>query len=310
MECDQINTELELNKNQQQQQKSPYQNCRTQYMYNKLRRQRKKTMLIEIKRHKKWRGKVKLMYVAIPTYVAKEVVQGGDHMVTPSRSVPEQTKDVPMNKQLHKNYAVGSVDSPLQFSRTVRLRSANRRKRTRIKADAQQQVPNHQRLLRQTNSLNTGISPRSKRTKMAPNSQMTSRLGKGIPGKVRKEPMDVRSLKVGENRKGMEKRTPMSLSEGSAAEQALVCQSKDSSEVESDEDVDEDMDLDDEDVVKNNEEVVSTRKERVYWNWKRRKKRRKRRRDSSWRWRRGPRSWTRPKEFKKSEILLGEKKRA
>ncbi|MCP4474472.1 MAG: hypothetical protein GY821_07895 [Gammaproteobacteria bacterium] len=36
LEHDQINMELELNKNQQQQRKSPYQKCRTQYMYNKL----------------------------------------------------------------------------------------------------------------------------------------------------------------------------------------------------------------------------------------------------------------------------------
>ncbi|MCP4493017.1 MAG: hypothetical protein GY820_37810, partial [Gammaproteobacteria bacterium] len=45
LERDQINAELELNKNQQQQRKSSYQKCRTQYMYNKLRRQRKKMML-------------------------------------------------------------------------------------------------------------------------------------------------------------------------------------------------------------------------------------------------------------------------
>ncbi|MCP4475246.1 MAG: hypothetical protein GY821_11920, partial [Gammaproteobacteria bacterium] len=143
MERDQISAELELHKNQQQQRKSSYQKCRTQYMYNKLRRQRKKTMLIEIKRHQKQRGKLKLMYVAMPMYVAKEVVQGGDHMVTPSKSVPEQTKDVPVNKQLHKSHAAWSVDGPLQFSRMVRRNRANRRKRTRIKADTQQQVPNH-----------------------------------------------------------------------------------------------------------------------------------------------------------------------
>ncbi|MCP4474170.1 MAG: hypothetical protein GY821_06310, partial [Gammaproteobacteria bacterium] len=138
LEHNQINTELELNKNQKQQQKSPYQKCRTQYMYNKLRRQRKKMMLVEIKRYKKRRGKVKLLYVAIPTYVAKEVVQGGDHMVTPSKSVPAQIKDVPVNKQLHKSHAAWSVDGPLQFSRTVHLRGTNRRKRMRIKADTQQ----------------------------------------------------------------------------------------------------------------------------------------------------------------------------
>ncbi|MCP4491600.1 MAG: hypothetical protein GY820_30475 [Gammaproteobacteria bacterium] len=126
LERDQINAELALNKNHQQQWKSPYQQCRTQYVYNKLRRQRKKTMLVEIKRHKKRRGKVKLMYVAKPMYVAKEVGQGGDHMVTPSESVPAQIKDGPVNKQLHKSHAAWSVDGPLQFSRTVQLHRANR----------------------------------------------------------------------------------------------------------------------------------------------------------------------------------------
>ncbi|MCP4474171.1 MAG: hypothetical protein GY821_06315, partial [Gammaproteobacteria bacterium] len=80
----------------------------------------------------------------------------------------------------------------------------------------------------------------------------------------------------------MAKRMLISLSEGSAAEQTLVSPPKDSSEAESDEDVDLDLDvdLDSEDVVKDttdvvkgDEEVASTRIERVYWNWKRRKKR-------------------------------------
>ncbi|MCP4492987.1 MAG: hypothetical protein GY820_37660, partial [Gammaproteobacteria bacterium] len=154
-ERDQINTELELNKNHQQQQKSPYQKCRTQYMYNKLRRQRRKTMLVEVKRYKKRRGKVKFMYITKPMYVTKEVVQGGDHIIAPCEIVPAQTKNVPVKgKQLNKSYAVGSVDSPLQFSRTVRLSRANRRKRPRMKADAQQQRPNHQRLLKRTNNRN------------------------------------------------------------------------------------------------------------------------------------------------------------
>ncbi|MCP4486376.1 MAG: hypothetical protein GY820_03515 [Gammaproteobacteria bacterium] len=157
---------------------------------------------------------------------------------------------------------------------------ANRRKRPRMKADAQQQRPNHQRLLKRTNNRNTGISPRSKCTKMAPNSQLRSRLGKSVPGNVRNEPMGICSWKTGENRKVMSKRMPMSLSEGSAAGQTLVGQPKGSSEVESDEDVDVDLDLDldldvdldDEDVVQSNGDVVLLRKERVYWNWKRRKK--------------------------------------
>ncbi|MCP4488179.1 MAG: hypothetical protein GY820_12785, partial [Gammaproteobacteria bacterium] len=233
-------------------------------------------MLVEMERHKKRRGKLKLMYVAKPTYVAKEVVQGGDHMVTPSKSVPEQTKDVPVNKQLHKSHVAWSVDGPLQFSRTVHLRGTSRRKRTRIKADTQQQVPNHQRLLRKTNHRNTEISPRSKRTKMAPNSQVLSWIGKRIPGNVRKKPMDVCSSKVEENRTVMAKRMLISLSKGSAAEQMLASPPKDSSKVESDEDMDLELDLDgdsnSEDVVKSEDEVVSMSKERIYWNWKRRKK--------------------------------------
>ncbi|MCP4494303.1 MAG: hypothetical protein GY820_44435, partial [Gammaproteobacteria bacterium] len=75
----------------------------------------------------------------------------------------------------------------------------------------------------------------------------------------------------------------ISLSKGTAAEQTLASppKEKDSSEAESDEDVDLDLDgdVDSEDVVKdikdmvkNEEEVVSMRKERIYWNWKRRKK--------------------------------------
>ncbi|MCP4492107.1 MAG: hypothetical protein GY820_33090 [Gammaproteobacteria bacterium] len=43
-------------------------------------------------------------------------------------------------------------------------------------------------------------------------------------------------------------------------------------EMEGDEDVDLDVEVDDEDMVKSNDDVVLTRKERVYWNWKRRKK--------------------------------------
>ncbi|MCP4474513.1 MAG: hypothetical protein GY821_08120, partial [Gammaproteobacteria bacterium] len=79
------------------------------------------------------------------------------------------------------------------------------------------------------------------------------------------------------------KRMLISLSKGTAAEQTLVSSPMDSSEVESDEDVDleldSDVDLDSkdvvkdiEDMVKSEEEVESMKKERVYWNWKRRKK--------------------------------------
>ncbi|MCP4486910.1 MAG: hypothetical protein GY820_06265, partial [Gammaproteobacteria bacterium] len=79
----------------------------------------------------------------------------------------------------------------------------------------------------------------------------------------------------------MAKRMLISLSKGTAAEQTLASPPKDSSEAESDEDVDLDLDVDVDsedmvkdikDVVKSEEEVVSMRKERVYWNWKRRKK--------------------------------------
>ncbi|MCP4489174.1 MAG: hypothetical protein GY820_17955, partial [Gammaproteobacteria bacterium] len=88
--------------------------------------------------------------------------------------------------------------------------------------------------------------------------------------------MDVCSLKVEENQKVMAKRMLISLSKWTAAEQTLVSPPKDNSEVESDEDVDLELDLDvdsdSEDVVKSEDEVVSTRIERVYWNWKRRKK--------------------------------------
>ncbi|MCP4487803.1 MAG: hypothetical protein GY820_10870 [Gammaproteobacteria bacterium] len=68
-ESNQFTTELGLNKDQQQQQKSQWQKSQTHYMYNKLQCQRRKLMLVESKRYQKWRGKVKSMYVSKPTYV-------------------------------------------------------------------------------------------------------------------------------------------------------------------------------------------------------------------------------------------------
>ncbi|MCP4489255.1 MAG: hypothetical protein GY820_18375, partial [Gammaproteobacteria bacterium] len=86
--------------------------------------------------------------------------------------------------------------------------------------------------------------------------------------------MGICSSKVEENRKVMAKRMLISLSKGTAAEQTLASPPKNSSEAESDEDVDLDLDVDvdSEDMVESEEEVVSMKKERVYWNWKRRKK--------------------------------------
>ncbi|MCP4486380.1 MAG: hypothetical protein GY820_03535 [Gammaproteobacteria bacterium] len=93
----QFTTELGLNKNQQQQQKSQWQKSQTHYMYNKLRRQRRKVMLLESKRYQKRRGKVKSMYIPKPMYVPTAVSQGGDHGVRSSKSVTAQGKSVPGN---------------------------------------------------------------------------------------------------------------------------------------------------------------------------------------------------------------------
>ncbi|MCP4489365.1 MAG: hypothetical protein GY820_18950 [Gammaproteobacteria bacterium] len=98
-ESNQFDTELELNKDQQQQQRSQWQRSQTHYMYNKWQRQRRKTMLVESKRYQKRRGKVKSMYVPKPMYVLTAVSQGGDHMVTSSKSVTAQSKSVPGNVQ-------------------------------------------------------------------------------------------------------------------------------------------------------------------------------------------------------------------
>ncbi|MCP4488778.1 MAG: hypothetical protein GY820_15920, partial [Gammaproteobacteria bacterium] len=154
-DCDQVNTELELNKDQWQQQKSPWQKSQTHYMYNQLQRQRRKTMLVEVKRYKKRRGKVKFMYVVKPMYIATGVVQGGDHVVTSRESVPAQTESVPRNAgQLNKSYVALSVDRPLQLSYMVRLHRINRRRKGRIKTNSLQQQSNHQMTLRQTGDLN------------------------------------------------------------------------------------------------------------------------------------------------------------
>ncbi|MCP4492643.1 MAG: hypothetical protein GY820_35845, partial [Gammaproteobacteria bacterium] len=155
-DCDHVNIELELNKDQRQQQKLLWQKSQTHYMYNKLQRQRRKTMLVVgVKRYKKRRGKVKFMYVVKPMYVATDVVQGGDHVVVSRESVPVQTKSVPRNaEQMSTCYAALPVDRPLQFSYMVRSRRINRRRKGRIKTDSWQQQSNHQMTLRQTSDLN------------------------------------------------------------------------------------------------------------------------------------------------------------
>ncbi|MCP4489958.1 MAG: hypothetical protein GY820_21955, partial [Gammaproteobacteria bacterium] len=154
--CDQVNIELELNKDQRQQQQLLWQKSQTHYMYNRLQRQRRKTMLVvEVKRYKKRRGKVKFTYRVKPMYVATDVVQGGDHVVVSSESVPAQTESVPRNTvQSNKCYAALPVDTPLQCSYIVRLRRTNRRRKGGIKTNSLQQQSNHQMTLRQTSDLN------------------------------------------------------------------------------------------------------------------------------------------------------------
>ncbi|MCP4492515.1 MAG: hypothetical protein GY820_35190, partial [Gammaproteobacteria bacterium] len=110
---------------------------------------------VQVKRYKKRRGKVKFMYVVKPLYVATDVVQGDDHVVVSSESVPAQTKSVPRNaEQLGKCYVALPVDRPLQLLYMVRSCRTNRRRKGRIKTNSLQQQSNHQMTLRQASDLN------------------------------------------------------------------------------------------------------------------------------------------------------------
>ncbi|MCP4494981.1 MAG: hypothetical protein GY820_47920, partial [Gammaproteobacteria bacterium] len=135
---DQVRAKSELKRRQQPPQRVPWQKCQTHHVYHKLRRRQRKTMLVEVKRHRKHRGKMKC------TGVTMDELQGDDHAAACGKSVP-------------RNVENESVEAPLQFSRAVCSRRANQKKKGRFKAKLQQKSPIHQVTLKRMDKLHVAL---------------------------------------------------------------------------------------------------------------------------------------------------------
>ncbi|MCP4494008.1 MAG: hypothetical protein GY820_42905, partial [Gammaproteobacteria bacterium] len=138
LENAQVSAESELKRCQQPPQRVLWQKCQTHHVSNKLWRRQRKTMLVAVKRHRKHRGKMK------STGVTMDALQGDNHAAACRKSVPRNVENEPM-------------EGPLQFSRAVCSRRANRRKRGRHKAQLQQKSPIRYVALKQMDKLHVAL---------------------------------------------------------------------------------------------------------------------------------------------------------
>ncbi|MCP4489481.1 MAG: hypothetical protein GY820_19530 [Gammaproteobacteria bacterium] len=210
LECDQVSIESKLNRHHQQQQRVPWQKCRTRHMNNKLRHHQKKAMLVEGRRYRRHRGKMKFISVIPHRW------QGDNQATAQSKSVPRDAKN-------------GSTESPVQFFHTVRPCRVNRRKRGRIRGKFSPQLPIYQTAHRQRDKLHcdgisraigTGIAPKPKCTEMSLNSLRLEQ-GKNVPRNAKTKSMESFRLEVNREMEGRKQSALGNLSEGVTAKQTV-----------------------------------------------------------------------------------------